>query len=802
MSTNINDYDQKPKGESQKSVDSSILIHVASAKSRKTSIWTNGEITFDELEARCSQTVRTSETEEEYKNLPKETQGKIKDRGAFLPGHCIDGKRKSHTIRDKQILTFDVDFADIGFWSVFLRKIGSRAFVYSTHSHTKGRPRLRLVILLDRVVTADEYEAIMRKLASILGIEQFDSTTYDFNRFMYLPTSPIDGEFIFESKKGTPLSVDTTLSLYNDYRDVSEWPVSEREKRLIKTGLKKQSDPLEKEGLVGQYCRTYTVPDAIEKELQGVYEPAKEEDRYTFLEGSTAGGAICYDDKFLYSHHATDPISGTLRNAFDLVRIHKFGHLDGDAKPDTPINKLPSFIAMMQHAEKDPEVRRTRDAEKLAEAGMDFVDSTIDWMAYLDADKRNNYETSYKNIRLILENDEQLKGRFGLNQFSYRMEVLGALPWNPDKKIRAWSDEDWSGMRCYLGEAPYNLQRTPKLEDVVDGIMKQKNAFHPIRDYLGVLTWDGTERIDTLFVDYLGAADNEYVRAVTRKALIACAARVMEPGIKFDNIVTLVGKQGAGKSTIVKKLGRDWFSDNFSFHMLSGGNGKQAQEQIQGVWILEIGEMAGLRKAEAEAAKSFLSAQVDEFRPSHGKEKVIRPRQFVPFGTSNDSNFLKHAGGNRRIWPVDIHENRPILSVWDDLTDKVVDQIWAEALEYYGEGETLHLPEHIEKLAHREQENHTESDDRAGLISEFLDSPLPVDLYGDTHDGEVLRNRVCVVEIWEELFGRSRSEMTPHNTKFIHDYLRSVQGWEPYKSRTMFQGYGNQRGYKRTISGS
>lgn len=783
------------------------LIDVAFGKHRNARNWKNTKVSWCDFVNLFRETHRTAETLTEYAHLPKSRQDEIKDVGGYVTGYLVGGRRKRDTVLHKQILALDADFAEKDLVDTLELVLGCASIAYSTHKHSPENNRLRLLILMDRPLTPEEYEPVSRKVAGMLGIEQFDHTTYDLNRLMYLASTSKGAEYIFKEIKGAPLSCDDILKTYTDWHDASEWPVSDRETRSIFSGLKKQGDPTEKEGMVGMYCRTYSIPDVIEKELPGIYEATDVDGRYTFLEGSTSGGAICYDEKFLYSHHGTDPISGTLRNAFDLVRIHKFGFQDEDVKPDTPSNRLPSYVAMLRHAEKDPEVRRTRDTEKLAEAGIDFAE--VDWMAQLDADKRNNYETSVKNIRLILENDDALKGKFGLNTFSYRTEVLGALPWNPDKHVRPWSDEDWAGLRCYLGESPYNLQRTPKLEDVMDGVMKRKNSFHPIVDYIESLSWDGVERIETLFIDYLGAQDNEYVRAVTRKSLIACVARIMEPGVKFDNIVTLVGRQGTGKSTIINKLGRDWFSDNFSFHMLSGGNGKQAQEQIQGVWILEIGEMAGLKKAEAEAAKSFLSAQFDEFRPSYGREKVVRPRQMVPFGTSNDLGFLKMvAGGNRRIWPVDIHFTTPRLSVWFDLTSQVVGQIWAEALEYYREGEELHLPEHVEKIANQEQENHVEVDDREGGIQEFLNMKLPKNWsdmnilerrnYTKTYDesqGDYYRDRVSAAEIWSDFFEKNQSEMSAYNTRFIHETLRKTEGWELGKTRGYFKIYGKQTEY-------
>ncbi len=787
------------------------LLDIAIGKHRNAKTWRNMQMSWQELADRCSRTHRTAETYAEYMASTKSRQDEIKDIGGFVGGYLTGGRRKRDTVLHRQLLTLDADFATGVLWEDFQMIFGCTGFIYSTHKHTKDKQRLRLVIPLDRPLTAAEHEPVARKVAGLIGIEQFDHTTYDINRLMYWPSTSKDGQFIFEYQDGEPLNADEILRSYRNWKDASEWPMSERENRAIKTGITKQGDPLEKEGMVGVFCRTHTVTEAIEKYLPHVYEPCDIEDRWSYKEGSTSGGLIIYDDKFAYSHHGTDPVSGKLCNTFDLVRIHMFGTRDEHSQPDTPINRLPSYLAMLDFAEKDKEVRHTRDVEKLADAGIDFED--VNWMAELDANRKGEYDTSVKNIRLILENDDALKGRFGLNMFSHRLEVLGALPWNEDTRPRPWSDEDWSGLRCYLGEEPYNLQRTPKLEDVMDGIVKRKNSFHPVRDYLRSQYWDGVERVERLFIDYLGAEDNPYVRAVTRKALIACVARIEEPGVKFDQVVTLVGKQGTGKSTILKKLGGDWFSDNFSFHMLSGGNGKQAQEQIQGVWIIEIGEMAGMRKVEVEAAKSFLSAQQDEYRPSYGREKVVRKRQMVPFGTSNDPGFLKSAGGNRRFWPVDVWVTSPVKDIWEDLTAKEIGQIWAEAMEYYQEGEVLHLSKELEEMAYAEQARHEETDERAGIIQRYLDMLLPpnwesMGLFerrgffengGRPHDlqpeGTRQRERVCAAEIWCEAFGKNQGDMTSHNTRFIHDYLRAQQCWEPTKSKVTFSGFGKQLGY-------
>ena len=237
---------------------------------------------------------------------------------------------------------------------------------------------------------------------------------------------------------------------------------------------------------------------------------------------------------------------------------------------------------------------------------------------------------------------------------------------------------------------------------------------------------------------------------------------------------------------------------------------RKAQEQLQGVWIMEIGEMAGLRKAEVEAAKSFLSAQQDEYRKAYGMEMGYYKRQVVPFGTSNIRGLLKKSGGNRRFWTLDIAVQAPKLSVWDDLTPSMINQIWAEAVEYYREGERLFLPEALERVAAEEQAAHEENDDRNGIILKYLDMKLPAVWYGmsvierrtyfegmdeQTVPGTLQRDSVSAAEIWCEVFGKPQAEMTSHNTRFIHELLRDHPDYVEMPGRSVQRLYGKQTIY-------
>ena len=230
--------------------------------------------------------------------------------------------------------------------------------------------------------------------------------------------------------------------------------------------------------------------------------------------------------------------------------------------------------------------------------------------------------------------------------------------------------------------------------DIAVAKVTDDRSYHPIREFIENLPeWDKVPRVDTLLIDYLGADDNEYVRAVTRKTLCAAIKRVLYPGCKFDSMLVLNGPQGVGKSTLIAKLAGEWFSDSLN---LGDTKDKTAAEKLQGYWILEIGELAGLKKAEVETLRSFLSRQNDIYRAAFGKRATPHLRQCVFFGTTNaESGYLRDTTGNRRFWPVKT-PGTGIKHSWD-LTPELICQIWAETLVYGQAARSVHhpLPQHL-----------------------------------------------------------------------------------------------------------
>lgn len=790
--------------------DESLSVAVGMSVSSK--LWRNTKTTWSALVQKLATPVVTAETYKQFMSASKADQSKIKDVGGFVGGFLTNGRRDKANVLYRQLLTLDVDFSHENFWWDFTMLFGCAAVIHSTHKSCASKPRHRLIIPLDREVSQEEYMAIARKVAGDLNIDLFDPSTFDVNRLMFWPSVSSDSTYYFEYQDGEFLSADYILSLYNDWHDTTEWPTATNSDEVIQQAIKKQEDPESKKGLVGLFCRTYTIQEAIDAFLSDVYE-AVGDDRYTYINGSTAAGLIIYEDKFAYSHHGTDPAGGRLCNAFDLVRIHKFGHLDtGNEKED---KDKKSFKAMEEFAAKDPLTKKHIADEKLAEAKFEFAEEAIQeaeaqpdtsWMSELDANTKGVFENSANNLNIIMQRDSYLKDAFKLNTFDNKRYVTRSMPWRKIANMEAIRDVDYAGVRNYI-ECVYGIVSSQKVDDAL-ALEIEKKRFHPIVDYLKSLIWDGNPRVDNLLIDYFGAEDNPYTKAAIRKSLCAAVARVFVPGTKFDTALILVGPQETYKSTFIKKLGRTWFSDTFSTVQ-----GKESFEQLQGAWIIEMAELSGLKKAEVESIKHFMSKREDQYRPAYGRTVETYKRQCVFFGTTNRDDFLRDPTGNRRFLPVDVRPEFIKKSVADDLTEEEIDQIWAEAYALYKAGEPLYMTSEEDRIAKAEQHKHSESDERRGIIEEFLNKRYPDNWGGmDVYDrrrwlddplaknGSTQRDFVCIAEIWCECLGKDKTDMDKYKTREINEILRSLCDWEYVNSTKNFPIYGKQRYYKRKDS--
>ena len=780
-------------------------LDIAWGNSRKTKTWKNKPAQWSALLDRLSKTTRTPETVAEYKAMGKAQRDEIKNTGGFVGGYCNNGSRSD--IRHRSLLCLDADYADRELWEDWGLLYGNAAAVYSTHSHTPEKPRLRLIVPLSRNVDPEEYIAIGRKVAENLGIDKFDDTTYQPQRLMYWPSTSQDGEYFFRYTDAPFLDPDKILATYYDWHDTSAWPISSREAARPKKEAGKQKDPLEKGGLVGAFCRAYyPITEAIEAFIP-TYQPCDDPNRYTYTEGSCAAGVVIFEDgKFSYSFHATDPASCQTVNAWDLVRLHHFRELDKDSDPDTPAASLPSYKAMAQLATEDKRVVAQIVNDRTEEALADFDAPPEEgqedkWQERLKLTEKGGLAQSIENIVLILRHDPKLAGGIALDEMRLAVAVKKRLPWRKPNDRSPWADSDDAALRYYL-ERVYGIASKDKIFDAVN-IVATENAFHPVKEYLEGCAWDGEPRVESLFIDYMGAADTDYTRTVTRKMMAAAVARIYSPGCKFDYVVTLRGAQGLGKSSLAAKLGGPWFSDSFT-----AIQGKDSYEQLLGVWIMEIGELAGLKKAEVEAIKLYISKQVDRFRPAYGRRTQEFPRQCIFIGSTNETQFLRDATGNRRFWVVDT-PNTPARNLWEELTPETVKKIWAEAVEIYRKGEKLYLSKEMEAVAREIQEAYAEENPNAGIVAEYLDRLLPagweeMDLYARRNwlegsaEGTEPRRIVCSYEIWAEALGRNPDKFDGYAAKEMQTIMATIPGWRRAgNKRVTIRPYGRQRYYER-----
>lgn len=746
-------------------------LTIATANSRKSIKWKNIDTEWETLAKKLMTRFDTYETAEEYERMTKEQKGEVKDVGGFVGGFVRGGKRVKGAIAYRSLLTLDIDKAT----KTTAKKIKNlfkdyNFVVYSTHSHTEKSPRLRLVMPLS--VTLDDgmkYEAFGRYIADCVGIETIDGTTFQMERLMYYPSSSKGAEFVSFGNvdKENINPVEILASKYVDYRNTDEWAKTKEEesqKKQFKPNniqhtenaeRKMIQDPTEKNNIVGDFCKVYDIHKAISKFLPNVYQQ-NDARHYTYANGSGSRGLVVLDDGAVaYSHHSTDPAHGRGLNAFDLVRVHLFEYLDNNAHPNTKLKNLPSMQAMAKLIEKDTELKTYMITQKAIKDFGDFYNMDFEevktkerqstkeektvskteerakekqpeeWLVniaeLLDINKDGAIRQTAKNLDLLINNDPTLKDAIYFDEFANKRIITQSLPWREIERPTGWTDEDEAGLRGYL-ETKYGITQQNKTTDAITRAFANRKKNPPL-EFIQSAKWDGVPRVDTLFIDYLGAKDTPLIRELTRKTLVACVARILSPGIKYDQITVFVGREGIGKSTMIKALGREWYSD--SLHTLEG---KDAMEQISGAWLVELAELQALKKTEITAVKAFVSKQSDRYRPAYARNSVEIPRQCVFFATTNEQTFLKNETGNRRFWTIAVGEQESKKKPFDLVNNvEEVKQIYAEAVEMYRKGEPLYLDEEFSALLIKEQEDFEIEDDRANLLDSFLDIPIPED---------------------------------------------------------------------------
>ena len=731
-------------------------MKIATASSRWSTKWKTAEWTWTQLVDRLRTPKRTKDTVREYHAMDKDGQAKCKDVGGFVGGAINGGRRVGRAVEERWLVTLDEDYAEHGDWETVTCINEWACCVYSTHSHTPSKPRLRWIIPLSRAVTPEEYVAVARKVAYNTGlIERLDPTTYEPERLMFWPSVCADGEYVFHEQKGEPLDPDEVLAEYGDgdaWKDVSLWPTSRREGELIrKEERRQQADPTTKENIIGAFCRVYDIHDAIQAfdlpyevcDNGGVDPISGTPTRYTYTEGSTAGGAVVYEGKWLYSHHATDPASGQLCNAWDLVRIHRFGDLDEGKAGVEDSTKLPSYKAMLGLATGDPTVKgeqidsqfgdlgsiapvsagsvthKTDDGDGAENDGDKAEDEDDAWKTELTLDKKGRLEPSLNNACLILRNAPQFRGKLGYCNRDKLVYVIGDLPWTyhsnrlsaeeeklimgpqwmtddeiyaqkgyhgpPRTHGRVWSTQDRTSLYKFFERWNYSVMQTTNGgldKAVVDAA--QETPFDPLRDYLIGLKWDGKKRVEDMFIRWLGAEDCDLNREITRLWMMGAVDRAMRPGCQFDSVLVFCGEQGIGKTSMLRMLAGEYYTNAVDVTSMT----KATAELLQGKWIVELGELDSIKKSSITSFKNFISATTDHYRKAYATDAETYPRRCAFAATTNEGAFLRDgAGRERRFWIMPCAGQKGMNEIGKKGTlpgfAGEVEQLWAEAVDMW-----------------------------------------------------------------------------------------------------------------------
>jgi Virulence-associated protein E-like domain len=327
---------------------------------------------------------------------------------------------------------------------------------------------------------------------------------------------------------------------------------------------------------------------------------------------------------------------------------------------------------------------------------------------------------------------------------------------------------------------------SPAIGVVMEAVQTLANhhRFHPVRDYLDGLEWDGTPRIDSWLASYGGAGDTPYTRAAGALTLIAAVRRVREPGCKFDETLVLEGPEGINKSEALRVLAvkSEWFSDSLSFNLKP----QEAIEQTTGVWIVEIPELRGLRRSDFDKRKAFQSRREDRARLAYGHTSTRAPRQYVPIATTNEKQYLEDLTGNRRFWPVGV-EGFDLEALARDR-----DQLWAEAASREANGDSIRLPEHLWPEAAEQQQDRMVDNPFVMLLDQTLRGMDDMK-DGEWVEGKPMQGKIALEDVWTILDIRPGQRTQKHNND-LGAAMKEL-GWEKKKLRV---GGGRERGPRPT----
>jgi len=708
-----------------------------------------------------------------------------KECGNYLLGRLAGERRTKNTILGRGAITLDVDYADKGFLNRVVMEFPWAYMLHTTFNSSPDDQRFRLIAPTDREMTPEEYEAVCSVVMDTLGRSCFDQSTAEPSRYMFKPSAQEPGWYRSWVEDGDAIPVDEAMKDFDP--DLSKLPTPKIHPN--------KRDPFAIEGVVGAFNRAYSFEELIE-DFDLPYEPAGEL-RWHLVGAVSEAGMGVVSEGLVFSHHTTDPAWGQTCSAFDLVRLHRFGDLD-DATPETtPVNRRPSNQEMLKFAASDSRVVRDLVGGDFDD---DSDDGSHDWRLKIRISPRTGkFLDEIENWDLVTKNDPAFQGLY-FNEMTLTVETERELPWrdlDPGREVFTGTDR---AALCHYLEREYKIRAARTFVDELVNVRAYSNPIHPVQVYLKGLVWDKKPRIETCLP---GVIPTKYTRMVARKCMTAAAARIMDPGCKWDHTLVLYGAEGLGKSWWIEKVSRGYSAS------LGKIGDKDTLLTMQRSWIMVADEGYSLRKSDADQQKEFLTRTEDVFRMPYDREALVHKRHSVIWGTTNDEVFLRRQEGNRRF--LIVRCDRKVN--FGHITDEYIDQLWAEAMFRYRAGERLFLEEDEGLLAASEREKFTEEDALAGVIEDYLEMMVPdgwddmspearIQWRNDRADKLVPKgtNRLtemCSAQVWVEALGRRFGDHRRSDLLEITDALKRIPGWKLTGKRRRIANYGPQLLFER-----
>lgn len=441
----------------------------------------------------------------------------------------------------------------------------------------------------------------------------------------------------------------------------------------------------------------------------------------------------------------------------------------------------------------------SREIDTIVKSAFKFENGTASYIAEksdvfqmlaykVEYDKDGNEKSrkilqTVRNFEIVMDNDCRFAGKMCFDEFSRQAYLMGSVPWETENNFRPWSSFDDSALFSIL-QADYGLNGRNDFFDAAKNV-SVRNKFHPVREILDSLKWDGKEHIRGLLPEYLGADDTEYTYQVMRLWMLGAVGRIYHPGCKFDYTMILKGPQGIGKSTFLQmlSLNDEWFNDS-----LDSLDSDKAAESLLGSWIIELAELKSLARTAGgvESVKKFLTATQDKYRVPYERRSDIFLRQCVFAGTTNKSDFLQDETGNRRFLIIPTGAHKPTKNLFTAVAMQDIKAAWAQAVHIWKtESPQLILPESVLQEAQSLQADNMADDGKVGLITAYLED----------------KQRTCVLEIWQDALqevGRPQKWQASE----INNIVLSIPGWEKVKNPARYGRFGNQRLLQKRLHSS